>query len=69
MSAPGARAYPPGSHAGIVILRLIDQSLSAGGIAVTDLASCSRCELIPMRYDWDTITATGPPLSRPDVIS
>jgi penicillin amidase len=21
----------------------------------------SRCELIPMRYDWDTITTTGSP--------
>lgn len=27
----------------------------------------SRCELIPMRYDWDTITAAGPPLTlQPD---
>ncbi len=33
------RAYPPGSHAGIVVLRLTGQSPAVVGEAVTDLAS------------------------------
>jgi len=33
------RAYPPGSHAGIIVLRLADQSAAAVTQAVTDLAS------------------------------
>ena len=33
------RAYPPGSHAGIVVLRLPDQSAAAVTQAITDLAS------------------------------
>ena len=33
------RAYPPGSHAGIVMLRLTDQSASAVSKAVGDLAA------------------------------
>ena len=33
------RAYPPGSHAGIVVLRLTDQSAAAVGKAVGDLAA------------------------------
>jgi predicted nuclease of predicted toxin-antitoxin system len=33
------RAYPPGSHADIVVLRLPDQSAAAVTQAITDLAS------------------------------
>lgn len=33
------RAYPPGSHAGIVLLRLTDQSAAAVSKAVADLAA------------------------------
>jgi len=33
------RAYPPGSHAGVVVLRLPDQSAPAVTHAVTDLAA------------------------------
>jgi predicted nuclease of predicted toxin-antitoxin system len=33
------RAYPPGSHAGIVVLRLTDQSAAAATKAVSDLTT------------------------------
>jgi len=33
------RAYPPGSHAGIVVLRLTDQSAATAVKAVSDLAA------------------------------
>jgi predicted nuclease of predicted toxin-antitoxin system len=33
------RAYPPGTHAGIVILRLADQSATTVAKAISDLAS------------------------------
>lgn len=33
------RGYPPGSHAGIVVLRLTDQSAAAATKAVSDLAT------------------------------
>jgi predicted nuclease of predicted toxin-antitoxin system len=33
------RSYPPGSHAGIVVLRLADQSAATVSKAVSDLAS------------------------------
>ena len=33
------RAYPPGSHAGIVVLRLADQSAPTVSEAITDLAN------------------------------
>jgi hypothetical protein len=33
------RAYPPGSHAGIVVLRLADQSAATVTQAISDLAS------------------------------
>jgi predicted nuclease of predicted toxin-antitoxin system len=33
------RAHPPGSHAGIVVLRLTDQSAAAVSKAVSDLAT------------------------------
>jgi predicted nuclease of predicted toxin-antitoxin system len=33
------RAYPPGSHAGIVVLRLTDQSAATASKAVGDLAT------------------------------
>jgi predicted nuclease of predicted toxin-antitoxin system len=33
------RAYPPGSHAGIVVLRLTDQSATAATKPVSDLAT------------------------------
>ena len=36
------RAYPPGSHAGIVVLRLTDQSAAAATKAVTDLATLTN---------------------------
>ena len=36
------RAYPPGSHAGIVVLRLTDQSAAAATKAVSDLASLTN---------------------------
>ena len=35
----GIRAYPPGSHAGIVVLRLTDQSALAVSEMVTELAN------------------------------
>ena len=37
------RAYPPGSHAGIV-LRLTDQSAAAVGKAVSDLAALTNAD-------------------------
>ena len=33
------RSYPPGSHSGIVVLRLSDQSAAAASKAVSDLAT------------------------------
>jgi hypothetical protein len=36
------RAYPPGSHAGIVVLRLSDQSAAAAVTAVSDLATLTN---------------------------
>jgi predicted nuclease of predicted toxin-antitoxin system len=36
------RAYPPGSHAGIVVLRLPDQSAAAVTQAISDLASLAE---------------------------
>jgi predicted nuclease of predicted toxin-antitoxin system len=38
------RAYPPGSHAGIVILRLADQSAATVLKAIEDLASLPEPE-------------------------
>jgi predicted nuclease of predicted toxin-antitoxin system len=38
------RAYPPGSHAGIVILRLADQSAATVSKAIGDLASLAEPE-------------------------
>jgi predicted nuclease of predicted toxin-antitoxin system len=39
------RAYPPGSHAGIVILRLADQSAATVIKAIEDLASLAEPSL------------------------
>jgi predicted nuclease of predicted toxin-antitoxin system len=36
------RAYPPGSHAGIVVLRLADQSAATATKAISDLASLAE---------------------------
>lgn len=36
------RAYPPGSHAGIVVLRLADQSAATITKAITDLTSLAE---------------------------
>jgi len=36
------RAYPPGSHVGIVVLRLTDQSAAAAIKAVSDLATLTN---------------------------
>jgi predicted nuclease of predicted toxin-antitoxin system len=38
------RAYPPGSHAGIVILRLADQSAVTVTMAISDLASLAELD-------------------------
>ena len=38
----GIRAYPPGSHAGIIVLRLTDQSAAAATKAVSDLATLTN---------------------------
>ena len=38
------RAYPPGSHAGIVVLRLTDQSATSATKAVSDLATITDPE-------------------------
>jgi hypothetical protein len=38
------RAYPPGTHAGIVVLRLADQSALAVTGAVTELANWADAE-------------------------
>jgi hypothetical protein len=38
------RAYPPGSHAGIVVLRLTDQSATSATKAVSDLATLTDPE-------------------------
>lgn len=40
------RAYPPGSHAGIVVLRLADQSAPAVKEAVTELANWAEIEAL-----------------------
>jgi uncharacterized protein YjlB len=37
-------AYPPGSHAGIVVLRLTDQSAAAVGKAVSDPAALTDAD-------------------------
>ncbi len=34
------RAYPPGSHGGVLVLRLADQSAATVRAAVADLADC-----------------------------
>ncbi|MGO8955755.1 MAG: DUF5615 family PIN-like protein [Streptosporangiaceae bacterium] len=36
------RRYPPGSHAGVVVLRLADQSPATVNKAITDLASITE---------------------------
>ncbi len=36
------RSYPPGSHAGIIVLRLADQSAATVTKAITDLASLAE---------------------------
>jgi hypothetical protein len=38
------RKYPPGSHAGIVVLRLTDQSPATVSKAITDLATITEPE-------------------------
>jgi predicted nuclease of predicted toxin-antitoxin system len=38
------RAYPPGSHAGIVILRLADQSAATVTTVISDLASLAELD-------------------------
>jgi predicted nuclease of predicted toxin-antitoxin system len=38
------RAYPPGSHSGIVILRLADQSAATVTAAIGDLASLAELD-------------------------
>lgn len=40
------RAYPPGSHAGIVVLRLDDQPAPAGQEAVAQLANWADLEVL-----------------------
>jgi predicted nuclease of predicted toxin-antitoxin system len=40
------RSYPPGSHAGIVVLRLSDQSAPAVREAVTELANWAELEAL-----------------------
>ena len=46
------RAYPPGSHAGIVVLRLTDQSAAAAIKAVSDLARAPARSVI---YEGDSL--------------
>ena len=41
------RAYPPGSHAGIVVLRLTDQSATAATKPVSDLATLTNPDSLP----------------------
>ena len=38
------RAYPPGSHTGIVVLRLTEQSATAVSKAVCDLAALTNAD-------------------------
>ena len=38
------RAYPPGSHAGIVVLRLTDQSAAAVSKAISELAAFTNAD-------------------------
>jgi hypothetical protein len=45
------RAYPPGSHAGIVVVRLTDQSATAVSKAVGDLAGFTHVRLAGLRVD------------------
>ncbi len=40
------RAYPPGSHAGIVVLRLADQSASAVNDVVTEQANWAELDAL-----------------------
>jgi predicted nuclease of predicted toxin-antitoxin system len=49
------RAYPPGSHAGIVVLRLTDQSAPAVDEAITELATCPASR--PSRGPWQYSSA------------
>ena len=41
------RAYPPGSHAGIVVLRLTDQSAATVNQALADLANLAQPGSLP----------------------
>jgi hypothetical protein len=41
------RAYPPGSHAGIVVLRLTDQSAATANQAISDLTTLTNLETLP----------------------
>jgi hypothetical protein len=40
------RSYQPGSHAGIVVLRLTDQSALAVGEAITELVNWAELEAL-----------------------
>jgi predicted nuclease of predicted toxin-antitoxin system len=40
------RTYPPGSHAGIIVLRLTDQSAPAVSDAITELANSADLEAL-----------------------
>jgi len=44
------RAYPPGSHAGIVVLRLTDQSAAAATKAISDLATLTNPDSLTGRW-------------------
>lgn len=50
------RAYPPGSHAGIVVLRLTDQSAASATKAVSDLATLTDTTLT---LRWVPLTVFG----------
>jgi len=46
------RAYPPGSHAGIVIPRLADQSAATVTKAISDLASLAKLDSLARSADY-----------------
>lgn len=59
------RSYPPGSHAGIVVLRLTDQSAPAVSEAITELTNWAELEALmgiwPPRLGKSARLAAEPP--------
>ena len=53
------RAYPPGSHVGIIVLRLTDKSAAAAIKAVSDLAALTNPDSLAL-VGWRTTASEAP---------